>query len=58
MTDQKQNPTSGKPNKFNEQNKHSEERKAADNPRQGESVGTPETQKPERTETTETNKQK
>ena len=29
MSDQKQNPTSGKPNKFGQQNKQAEERKAS-----------------------------
>lgn len=35
---------SGKPNKFNEQNKGTEERKAADNPRQGEPTSEPTTE--------------
>jgi hypothetical protein len=47
MTDQKQGSTSGKPNKFNEQNKNSQDRKAVDNARQSE---------PSKGPTTETNK--
>lgn len=37
----KNNNQSGKPNKFNEQNKQAEERKAADNPRQGQPATEP-----------------
>jgi hypothetical protein len=52
MADEKQGQTSGKPNKFNEQNKGTEERKAADNPRQGEPAKEPTTETNDQSSTT------
>ena len=43
MTD-KPTTQSGKPNKFNQQNRNAEERKAVDNPRQGEPAKEPTTE--------------
>lgn len=59
MSDEKQEQTTGKPNKFEEQKRHAEERKAGESPRQGEPVKpvTPETPKTEPA-TTETTPQK
>ena len=51
MADEKQGQQSGKPNKFNEQNKGSEERKAADGQRQGQPTGEPATETNVQTET-------
>lgn len=41
MADEKQGQQSGKPNKFDEQNKGAEDRKAADTQRQGQPSGEP-----------------
>ncbi len=43
MSDEKQGQSSGKPNKFNQQNKHAEERKAGENERQNKPIETPTT---------------
>ena len=54
MADEKQGQSTGKPNKFDTQNKGTEERKAADNPRQGETAKEPTRTNGEIDTTTET----
>jgi hypothetical protein len=56
MTDQKQGQSSGKPNKFNEQNKQTEERKAGENVVQNAPINEPATEKTNQSESPEQNK--
>lgn len=44
MSDEKKSQSSGKPNKFEEQKRHAEERKATEAPRQGEPTKEPSTE--------------